>query len=193
MSLRGFEAAEIDTFIEYADHNKTGGLSDKKDYLTGLVGTSPYALQIACQHLSEFKNTHGELNDELKSQFEDLLKEKLQEYFQNLWKYMDKADHYILAMIVSGKKIPRAHDYIFRDLAKKNYVSSDNDKTKITFSLLEQFVRQTTGITQSERNFYGELSAWFKQIKKIFLGNKKDASFDRAGSELNRSAQDENL
>ncbi len=193
MSLRGFEAAEIDTFIEHSGNNGDGGLINEMNYITGLVGSSPYTLNIACQHLSEFKSIHGELNDGLKTQFEDLLKKKLQDYFQHLWEYMDKTHHYILAMIVSGKKIPGAHDYILRDLAKKNYVSSDNGKTKITFSLLEQFVRQTTGITQSERNFYGKLSAWFRQLKKLFLGKKKDESFDSAGTDLYRSAQDENL
>jgi serine/threonine-protein kinase len=172
MSLRGFENAEIDQLLGLTAQEDGNNLSTDKEYLVKLVGSSPYALQMACFHLFQLKTEHGDFNPEIQLQFERLLKDNLQPYHQQLWLSMDNNHHMILTKLATGSRIPAAQEYLLRDLSKKDYISVSNGKNAITSTLLKDFILQTTGSVAETSVTTKMFLHYFSRLKRFLLRNE---------------------
>jgi len=169
MSLRGFEASEIDSFFQNLSSAENNGIQEDKDYLIDLVGTGPYPLQMACHYLQKIKKDHGTFTHDLKEQFETILAKNLYDYHHKLWDHMDDSYHSILSRLAFGASIPDAQQYLVRDLAKKSYIMNSNGHSQISSTLLKNFILRITDIPDhksvTKKGFRGFLS----RMKQIFL------------------------
>jgi serine/threonine-protein kinase len=172
MSLRGLESVEIDSLFENSSDGGSNDIEEDKKYLTELVGTGPYPLQMACHYLQEFKNEHGSLNQDLKEQFETLLAENLYDYHQKLWEHMDDSYHSILSSLAFGKQIPPAQQYLVRDLSKKSYLMNNNGHSQISSILLQNFVLQITDTAENKFASKKGISRFFSRLKQFFVNTK---------------------
>lgn len=167
MSLRGLEPTEIDSLFQLSSNAIDSAIDEHKSYLTELVGTGPYPLQMACHYLQNFRKEHGEFTPELKIQFESLLSENLQDYHQQLWKHMEETHQSILSGIAVERPIPEAKQYLLRDLVKKSYVMNNNGRSQFSSNLLKNFVLEnsdTVPYYTSSNSFFGRLISRIKQI-----------------------------
>jgi hypothetical protein len=167
MSLRGLEPEEVDSFFQAFSAHPDSGIDDDKDYLTNLVGTGPYPLQLACYFLQKLKKEHADLSPELKMQFESQLSENLHDYHRQLWEQMEEAHQSILSYVAVGRQIPEAKQYLIRDLSKKSYIMSTNGKSHFSSILLKSYVLENTDMTaynSSSNSFFRKIISLIKQM-----------------------------
>jgi serine/threonine-protein kinase len=149
MSLRGLEPVEIDQLFQLSKNLLDDGMEDNKNYLTDLVGTGPYPLQMACFFMQKFRKEHDEFSHDVRLQFESVLSEKLQDYHQQLWKQMEESHQSVLSCIAIGKQIPAVKHYLIRDLSKKSYILNNNGESKFSSDLLKSYVLESTEMSSS--------------------------------------------
>ena len=164
MSLRGFEAEEIDVFLERYNRKSDGLQVSDKDQLIALVGNAPYPLRIACAYLYQIKQQNGKLQEDFYTKLESVLTEKLHNYHQHLWQQMEKSHQEILMQLANGKQISGAKEYILRDLNRKSYILTKDAKSKISSILLRKFVLQMKRAALHKQGLIDRIGYFFKRI-----------------------------
>ena len=172
MSLRGFEAAEIDPLFQNSIGGGSIDIKEEKDYLTELVGMGPYPLQMACHFLHLIKKESGSFDLNVKEQFETILTDNLNAYHQALWEHMDESYHSILFKLAYGRQIPSSQQYLLRDLSKKSYILNSNGGSQISSVLFKNFIRQMSGQQNDLDLQEMKVRRFFSRIKQIISNFK---------------------
>ena len=170
MSLRGLEPAEIDQLL--SNSLPDDGMVDNKDYITDLVGTGPYPLQMACFFMEKYKREHEEFSHEVKLAYESALSEKLQDYHQQLWKQMEESHQTVLSCIAVGKQIPAEKQYLVRDLSKKSYIMNNNGESQFSSVLLKSYVLENSEMRPSNSSSQSILKSFVSRLKRFFMFRK---------------------
>ena len=172
MSLRGLDPSDIDSLFRQFSSDVEHSIEGYINYLTNLVGSGPYPLQMACYYLEKFKKEYGEFTPDIKDQFETLLSENLQDYHQQLWQHMEDSHQSILSCLAVGKQIPQSKQYLIRDLNKKRYILNENGKSQFASSLLKNFVIENSDASSIKVSSGSSLKLFLFRLIRFILNKK---------------------
>ena len=164
MSLRGFTLEDLSPLYDHSGNIK----KEDFDRILSMTGPSPYPLLMASQFWLELnsmnEDTHAVRFENLKKR----LQTDLYDYHLTLWKYLDDTQKEILESVVAGVYIQPAQEYLLRDLEKKDYITQNNNNSKISSSLFRNFITRNSNIKISADNnpqgSYLRLSQYFRQL-----------------------------
>jgi len=105
-----------------------------------LGGYYPFFLQMVCAAFFEYLKENIPVTKKELEQIREEIFDEAKVHFQQIWDICDSDQREVLLLLCKGAQIPRAQEFILKNLVKAGYVKQQNKKPEIFSSLFRDFL-----------------------------------------------------